>query len=285
MSSSLDKFNDTILKKFTRSVYLTPREANNLVLLLTEFMSEAVDAIFLRFAARFLTPEYYDDVVAERNVSHICGYPTCDTSPTVKIMGRIEKRISYDGKNAYMKAPSSYLNQYCSKRHFQASAVYRAQLSDEAIWSRLNVCTLPFGETKWDKISLLEDILEDKERNEEDHIRKIITSVTDWSLESPQPNEIAVSTIDRKEPNNQGSTKGTSSGSTGRADEITGIAQKSIKIKIVEREKAPQLKEYIAFTENNTIEGYQAGSSRIIQPPQAYFKRKSLRDEKRREQE
>ncbi|KAK9469263.1 Rtr1/RPAP2 family-domain-containing protein [Lipomyces arxii] len=163
----LIRFSNQILRQYVQPGMLSPKNANTLVLRLTIFMTDTVDATFLKYASRFLTPEYYNDIVAERNVLHICGYPLCDKSPTRKVFGKESPQINYEPSAS--KVPgnsSSYLNSYCSKLHFQASIIYKAQLSDEALWARPDIAYLRNGTAQWENsISLLDDLLVKSEEN------------------------------------------------------------------------------------------------------------------------
>ncbi|KAK9370346.1 Rtr1/RPAP2 family-domain-containing protein [Lipomyces kononenkoae] len=160
--TALSRFSTTILHRFVTAGLLPVKLANTLVLLLIEFMTDPVDAEFLKYASRFLTPASYDDIVAERNVLHICGYPLCDKMPVRKIFGKQVPQISYktSATDEAKPLPSSYLTQYCSKYHFQCSMIYRSQLSDEAVWARVDVAYLRNGTGEWEKgIKLLEELV------------------------------------------------------------------------------------------------------------------------------
>ncbi|KAK9385528.1 hypothetical protein V1515DRAFT_640364 [Lipomyces mesembrius] len=155
------RFSATILRRFVTPGLLSVKFANTLVLLLIEFMTDPVDAEFLKYASRFLTPASFDDIVTERNVLHICGYPLCDRKPFRKILGKEVPQISYRPTAEDKPASSSYLTQYCTKHHFQCSMIYRAQLSDEAVWARADIAYLRNGTAEWEaNIKLLEDLID-----------------------------------------------------------------------------------------------------------------------------
>ncbi|KAK9332646.1 hypothetical protein V1520DRAFT_334713 [Lipomyces starkeyi] len=155
------RFSATILRRFVSPGLLSVKLANTLVLLLIEFMTDPVDAEFLKYASRFLTPASFDDIVTERNVLHICGYPLCDRKPFRKILGKEVPQISYRPTAEDKPVASSYLTKYCTKHHFQCSMIYRAQLSDEAVWARADIAYLRNGTAEWEgNIKLLEDLID-----------------------------------------------------------------------------------------------------------------------------
>lgn len=73
----------SVISPYYRPGTLTKSEVDKITINLLSFMVETVDNYFLKFAARFLTPDDFDDIVAERNIIHTCGYPLCAKVPVV----------------------------------------------------------------------------------------------------------------------------------------------------------------------------------------------------------
>ncbi|ODV59050.1 Rtr1/RPAP2 family protein phosphatase ASCRUDRAFT_15156 [Ascoidea rubescens DSM 1968] len=148
-----------VLDRFVKPGYLTPNESNYLQLILVERLAEnSTDKELLKLLSRFLTPLIYDDIVEERNLSKLCGYPVCHKRSIKNKTLNINK----------IRTPYSYLNNYCTKEHYQCSEFYKNQLLDEAVFNRSNITFVKVGELFYEKnISLLEDLWEFKQDNEE----------------------------------------------------------------------------------------------------------------------
>lgn len=71
------------LSLFFRPGTLTQKESEKIQMSLLSFLIDTVDLYFLKFSARFLTPDDFEEVVNERNIVHICGYPLCSNIPKV----------------------------------------------------------------------------------------------------------------------------------------------------------------------------------------------------------
>ncbi|KAJ2501071.1 hypothetical protein GGH96_002202 [Coemansia sp. RSA 1972] len=101
-----------------------------LSLLWHEKLLRPVKENVLKQAARYLTPSGYDDVVEERSLSSLCGYPLCDRPPQ-----KIEQRyhISRARKKVF---DMTELKQYCGGSCMVGSRFYRHQLSEDAIYMR-----------------------------------------------------------------------------------------------------------------------------------------------------
>ncbi|KAJ2478890.1 hypothetical protein IWW56_003429 [Coemansia sp. RSA 2131] len=101
-----------------------------LSLLWHEKLLRPVKENVLKQAARYLTPSGFDDVVEERALSGLCGYPLCDRSPQ-----KIEQRyhISRARKKVF---DMTELKQYCGGSCMVGSRFYRHQLLEDAIYMR-----------------------------------------------------------------------------------------------------------------------------------------------------
>ncbi|EEB07122.1 RNA polymerase II-associated protein Rtr1 [Schizosaccharomyces japonicus yFS275] len=102
-------------------------EFDNLVLEWIERLMDPVSEEILKESQNFLRKTDYNEVVKERHLVKLCGYPTCSNSPKKQTRYRIEgnKMLRYGG-----------LNYYCSKDCFLASCSFMLQLSEEPLWIR-----------------------------------------------------------------------------------------------------------------------------------------------------
>lgn len=85
-----DGTNSYYIKAFTKviSPYFRPgtlsrSECDRIAMGLLSMLVDTVDLYFLKFSARFLTPEDFEEVITERNIVHTCGYPLCAQVPKV----------------------------------------------------------------------------------------------------------------------------------------------------------------------------------------------------------
>ncbi|XP_055348952.1 putative RNA polymerase II subunit B1 CTD phosphatase RPAP2 homolog [Paramacrobiotus metropolitanus] len=108
-----------VIEKRTREVVL------NLI-------EDVVSTEVLQSAARFISAENYRDIVAERALSGICGYPICSNS--FKNTAPFQK-FRIDSKNNKIYDISDRKN-YCSSDCYAASLVYEKQLSEVPVWLR-----------------------------------------------------------------------------------------------------------------------------------------------------
>ncbi|KAJ2308390.1 hypothetical protein IWW54_004084 [Coemansia sp. RSA 2705] len=102
-----------------------------------------INAPTLQQAARYLTPQDYDDVVAERASLKLCGYPLC-----AKAAQGLEQRyhISLARRKVYDMSERA---NYCSGACMVASRYYRYQLPKDPVYMRgrdeLRIDVLPLG--------------------------------------------------------------------------------------------------------------------------------------------
>ncbi|CCH40928.1 hypothetical protein BN7_462 [Wickerhamomyces ciferrii] len=176
---TIDSFKPKLLR-FSHPDNLSPSAANKLSLSLIEELSEDVcDKFFLKFISRFLTPSSYSEILQERNINKICGYPMCCESP-----GRIKDHYSKSYQKSKM-LPYAYLNLYCSKTHYQCSEFYKTQLSDEAVFARKDITVLPYGSMKYEvNMTLLDEVYDkyNNRSNQSDSIMNIIQNLDSMTL-------------------------------------------------------------------------------------------------------
>lgn len=138
---------------------LTPREANILTFKLIELlMNSQCDLNCLKLLSRYLSYKSYDDLVMERNSNKLCGYPNCNYhSNDIKVIipnSNSNTKIS-------LKLSSFYKSSFCSKEHYQCSEFYKGQLSEEALFMRIDLNKKWFCENSIENsIKLLDDNLD-----------------------------------------------------------------------------------------------------------------------------
>ncbi|KAH3686942.1 hypothetical protein WICPIJ_002103 [Wickerhamomyces pijperi] len=163
-NETLQSFQTTLQTQFpqhshqgTGSNALHPTTALHLTLHITELLSDSTtDKNLLKYLSRFITPGHYDEISQERVINKFCAYPLCSASPS-----RVKDVMSRSFTKSKM-LPYAYLNEYCSKYHYQCSVFYRAQLEEEALFSRGNtVIDSQYGSLRYEiNLTLLEEVVE-----------------------------------------------------------------------------------------------------------------------------
>ncbi|KAI8980847.1 Rtr1/RPAP2 family-domain-containing protein [Pilobolus umbonatus] len=95
------------------------------------FSTKKVPTDTLKRAATYLQPNTYSEVIEERVVQKLCGYPLCDATP--KLQDLQKYRISITQRKVYDQVE---LSNYCSESCYQKSKYYSLQLSVEPVWFR-----------------------------------------------------------------------------------------------------------------------------------------------------
>eukprot|EP01137_Pigoraptor_chileana_P019857 Opistho-2@6444 len=91
-----------------------------------------VDASALLAAANHIQPSHYADIVEERHIARVCGYPLCSNRLPREDSKGIYK-ISLPEKKVY---DVRELRSFCHKECLAASKYFESQLSDTAVWLR-----------------------------------------------------------------------------------------------------------------------------------------------------
>lgn len=116
---------------------------DQLVLAWIERLSDLVRPVSertLMLSARYFCPQDYWDIVLERSMHGVCGYPICAKACTARTLVRDQSQ-----------------KQYCSLACYKASMFFGAQLSQEPLALRTQLDRPPF-ESKYDKDIKLLDI-------------------------------------------------------------------------------------------------------------------------------
>lgn len=130
--------------------YLSPLQANNLVLQFIIAGTDPISSDALKFLTRFLTPREYDELVEERTVLSRCGYPTC-TFLLRDVRGNI--------RSPQNQTVLAWQHHFCQLSCYQASQFYREQLSNEPLVTRKNVAFCKFGDMHYeDEVLLLPEV-------------------------------------------------------------------------------------------------------------------------------
>ncbi|KAL8597870.1 hypothetical protein ACOMHN_061403 [Nucella lapillus] len=98
-----------------------------------------ITAEFLLQACQFINHNHYEDIMEERFISHICGYPLC--SNTLRQVTKKKYHISTKSNTVY---DISERKKFCSNRCYHASEHLREQIPQTPVWSRRGADPLPF---------------------------------------------------------------------------------------------------------------------------------------------
>ncbi|CAL9733567.1 RNA polymerase II subunit B1 CTD phosphatase Rtr1p [Monosporozyma servazzii] len=189
--SSINKYNIQDIQKEVLTPYqkhrqLSMKEAQSISLDILTLLCDAQisDEDTLKWLARLMTPETYMDLMDERNLNKLCGYPMCQHPPERErdpfSMSETTKKFLWENN------PYAYLSRFCSKFHFRCSQFYQVQLSEDALFSRTGIHlindTLQTDNSINEKygIELMEVLLRNKATEEE--IKNIVLGVNKLDL-------------------------------------------------------------------------------------------------------
>lgn len=189
--SKVNKYNIQDIQKEVLTPYqkhrqLSMKEAQSISLDILTLLCDAQisDEDTLKWLARLMTPETYMDLMDERNLNKLCGYPMCQHPPERERdpfgMSETTKKFLWENN------PYAYLSRFCSKFHFRCSQFYQVQLSEDALFSRTGIHlindTLQTDNSVNEKygVELMEVLLRNKATEEE--IKNIVLGVNKLDL-------------------------------------------------------------------------------------------------------
>lgn len=188
--TTIQDIQNVALRPFQNHRQLSMREAETLSLELVGLLCDSYckNGETLKYVARFLTQDSYQDILDERNLNKMCGYPMCGKAPE-----RVRDPFSIsDSTKRFLweNNPYAYLSTYCSKFHFRCSQFYQVQLSDEALFARTGVHLIRQSveeEAKIDEkyaITLFEELL--REKASEDDVKSLILGLKRLGIQSSE---------------------------------------------------------------------------------------------------
>ncbi|ELU07401.1 hypothetical protein CAPTEDRAFT_223261 [Capitella teleta] len=92
-------------------------------------IEEGIEAHDLIEAAAFINPTHYADVVEERSISFLCGYPLCDNR-----ISNVPKQKYHISTKTNTVFDITDRKKFCSNHCFKASRVFSDQLSTSPVW-------------------------------------------------------------------------------------------------------------------------------------------------------
>lgn len=186
--TTIEDIQSTALRPFQNHRQLSMREAEAISLELVGMLcdSHCANEETLKYVARFLTHDTYQDILDERNLNKMCGYPICVKSPE-----RVRDPFSVsDNTKRFLleNNPYAYLSTYCSKFHFRCSQFYLVQLSDEALFARVGVHLIeqsPEDQLKVQEkyaVTLFEELL--REKASEEDVKSLVMGLKRLGIQS-----------------------------------------------------------------------------------------------------
>jgi len=108
----------------------------------------------LKIAANSINPDFYRDIVIERGIANLCGYPLCPNETPTKMTGQ-KYHVSTLTNTVY--DITERVN-FCSNHCFKASKYYANQVPTEPLWTReedepVSISLLPCEDTVSDGVS------------------------------------------------------------------------------------------------------------------------------------
>ncbi|XP_053447386.1 putative RNA polymerase II subunit B1 CTD phosphatase RPAP2 isoform X1 [Nycticebus coucang] len=96
-----------------------------------QLLEENITEDFLMECGKFITPAHYNDVVDERSIVKLCGYPLCQKR--LGIVPKQKYKISTKTNKVY---DITERKAFCSNFCYQASKFFEAQISKTPVWVR-----------------------------------------------------------------------------------------------------------------------------------------------------
>ncbi|KAM9690875.1 putative RNA polymerase II subunit B1 CTD phosphatase RPAP2 isoform 2-T7 [Dama dama] len=96
-----------------------------------QLLEENISAEFLRECGKFITPAHYSDVVDERSIIKLCGYPLCQNK--LGIVPKQKYKISTKANKVYDITERKC---FCSNFCYKASKFFEAQIPKSPVWVR-----------------------------------------------------------------------------------------------------------------------------------------------------
>ncbi|XP_063481559.1 putative RNA polymerase II subunit B1 CTD phosphatase RPAP2 isoform X6 [Symphalangus syndactylus] len=96
-----------------------------------QLLEENITEEFLMECGRFITPAHYSDVVDERSIVKLCGYPLCQKK--LGIVPKQKYKISTKTNKVY---DITERKSFCSNFCYQASKFFEAQIPKTPVWVR-----------------------------------------------------------------------------------------------------------------------------------------------------
>ncbi|CAB4255532.1 similar to Saccharomyces cerevisiae YER139C RTR1 CTD phosphatase [Maudiozyma barnettii] len=206
MTVTLKNIQDEVLKPFQNHRQLSIKESEMMTLeLLTLLCDDEIDkGSTLKYVAKLITPTTYDDLIEERNLNHLCGYPLCGKPPERNI--HHSESALHHGTSGVMAShqndaiikrflwennPYAYLSKFCSKFHFRCSQFYQVQLDENALFSRTGIHLIndtlknkddDENENGAYQVVMFEDLL--REKSTEEDVKSLIVGLKKLGLHS-----------------------------------------------------------------------------------------------------
>ncbi|XP_057345105.1 putative RNA polymerase II subunit B1 CTD phosphatase RPAP2 [Manis pentadactyla] len=96
-----------------------------------QLLEESITEEFLRECGKFITPAHYSDVVDERSIIKLCGYPLCQKK--LGIVPKQKYKISTKTNKVYDITERKC---FCSNFCYKASKFFEAQIPKTPVWVR-----------------------------------------------------------------------------------------------------------------------------------------------------
>ncbi|NP_001096736.1 putative RNA polymerase II subunit B1 CTD phosphatase RPAP2 isoform X1 [Bos taurus] len=96
-----------------------------------QLLEENISEEFLRECGKFITPAHYSDVVDERSIIKLCGYPLCQNK--LGIVPKQKYKISTKTNKVYDITERKC---FCSNFCYKASKFFEAQIPKSPVWIR-----------------------------------------------------------------------------------------------------------------------------------------------------
>ncbi|PRP82435.1 putative RNA polymerase II subunit B1 CTD phosphatase RPAP2-like [Planoprotostelium fungivorum] len=141
-------------------------------------------AAYLVDCASYLQKGHYDDVITERALARVCGYPTCSNEIKEATQSKQKYHISLSKKQVFTQEE---LELYCSEKCLVSSRFYAAQLSETPVYLRTGLVRVRLDENSGNGTNINEEVVVDNPGSLDMSKLQIIERSDDMMNISPMP--------------------------------------------------------------------------------------------------
>ncbi|XP_063373720.1 putative RNA polymerase II subunit B1 CTD phosphatase RPAP2 [Cydia amplana] len=125
---------EEMTKEQVRQAILKKRESNAKALTIVENLLETnISETYLMECLPDINQSHFEDVIEERSILHICGYPLCDKPISVKDIPKQKYRISVKTNKVY---DITDRKSFCSNHCYNAAMHVKKQMLTSPLWFR-----------------------------------------------------------------------------------------------------------------------------------------------------
>ncbi|KAJ8734347.1 hypothetical protein PYW07_014898 [Mythimna separata] len=219
---------EEMTKEQIRQAILKKRECNAKAQQIVESLLEAsITEAYLLQCLPHINQEHFDDIIEERSIIHLCGYPLCKKPLSVKDIPKQKYRISLKTNKVY---DITARKNFCSNSCYNSAMFVKKQMLTSPLWFREYEKIPTFQLLKQDSVGTMgEEVDVTLIARVKISEKKPFTSINDFAEASL--NEMAPSSQEENENNNEQTSNGNTQSDFDKAMEAINDTLASIDLK------------------------------------------------------